>query len=218
MSDRLKLADVLAADLPDWRMIQNALYATYETGGFTTGLALVQQIAEAAEAANHHPDVTLTYPRVEVKLNSHDVGGITDRDLALARTISELARQAGHRADTRHTVVELGLDTHDGPALARFWAAILDAKVEGEGEGEDATVSAGTYVPDVWFQQSVRLPEPPPQRWHPDVWVPQDRAEERITAARDAGGTLVDDSHAPSFWVLADPDGNKVCICTNLGR
>lgn len=216
MSDRLKLADVLAADLSDWRMIQHALYATFQTGGFNPGLALVQQIAEAAEGANHHPDVTLSYPRVEVKLSSHDVAGVTDRDVALARTISELAQQAGHRADTRHTVVEFGLDTHEGPALERFWVAILDGKVEGE--GEDEAVTAGPYVPDVWFQQSERLPEPPPQRWHPDVWVPHDRAEERIEAALDAGGTLVDASNAPSFWVLADPDGNKVCICTNQGR
>jgi 4a-hydroxytetrahydrobiopterin dehydratase len=212
MSERLKLADVIAADLPDWRMIQNALYATFKTGKFTAGLALVQQIADAAEAANHHPDLTLTYPRVRVKLNSHDVGGVTDRDLALARTISGLAANAGHAADTQHTIVDLGLDTHDGTRLARFWAAILDGKEDGE------DVVTGERSPDIWFQQSEQLPEPPPQRWHPDVWVPHDRPEERIKAALDAGGTLVDDSQAPAFWVLADPDGNRVCICTNLER
>lgn len=216
MSDRLTLADVLAADLPDWRMIRNALYATFRTGDFAAGLALVQQIAAAAEAANHHPDLTLTYPQVDLKLNSHDVGGVTDRDLRLARTISDLAKQAGHAADTGQTVVEYGLDTHDSGPLARFWAAVLDG--EATGEADDVSIVSGLHVPDVWFQPSDRLPEPPPQRWHPDVWVPHDAAEERIQSALDAGGTLVDITNAPSFWILADPDGNKVCICTNTDR
>lgn len=216
MSDRLTIADVLAADLPDWRMIQNALYATFATGDFAAGLALVQQIADAAESANHHPDLTLTYPRVEVKLSSHDVGGVTGRDLRLARTVSDLARQAGHAAETRHTVVEFGLDTHDGAPLIPFWAAILDGQLGKD--GEDVYVVTGPHVPDVWFQQADLLSEVPTQRWHPDVWVPHDGAEERIKAALDAGGRLVDDTNAPSFWVLADPDENRVCICTNLDR
>lgn len=214
MSHRLTLTDVLAADLPDWRMIRATLHATYRTGDFAAGLALLQQVAAAAETVDHHPDLTLTYPRLEVMLTSHDVGGVTERDLALARTISDLAASAGHVAYTRHTVVEFGLDTHQGATLGRFWAAILD----GAAEGEDGAVVAGPEVPDVWFQSSEPLPEPPVQRWHPDVWVPHDAPEERIKAALDAGGTLVDDTNAPSFWILADPDGNKVCICTNLGR
>lgn len=106
MSDRLTQADILAADLADWRMIGSRLHATYATGSFAAGLALVNRIGEAAEAADHHPDVTLTYPRVEVRLSSHDVGAVTRRDLALARTISDLARQAGVTSDTRDTVVE----------------------------------------------------------------------------------------------------------------
>ncbi|MDA8354833.1 MAG: 4a-hydroxytetrahydrobiopterin dehydratase, partial [Actinomycetota bacterium] len=45
-----------------------------------------------------------------------------------------------------------------------------------------------------------------------------EEAEPRIELAVAAGGTVVDDSEAPSFTVLADPDGNKVCVCTYLGR
>jgi 4a-hydroxytetrahydrobiopterin dehydratase len=44
--------------------------------------------------------------------------------------------------------------------------------------------------------------------------VPHDVAEARIAAALAAGGTLVSDAEAPSYWVLADADGNKACICT----
>jgi 4a-hydroxytetrahydrobiopterin dehydratase len=53
----------------------------------------VNRIGASAEKANHHPDLTLTYPQVRVTLSSHDVGGITSRDIDLARTIS------GHAAD-----------------------------------------------------------------------------------------------------------------------
>ena len=48
--------------------------------------------------------------------------------------------------------------------------------------------------------------------------VPPEVAEERVRAAVAAGGTLVSDAEAPSFWVLADAYGNQVCICTGLDR
>ncbi len=93
---RLTESEVLEADLTDWRMSDDALHAVFDTGSFVAGLAFVERIAEAAEAANHHPDITLTYPRVGVKLWSHDVGGVTRRDIDLAVVISGLAVVAGH--------------------------------------------------------------------------------------------------------------------------
>jgi 4a-hydroxytetrahydrobiopterin dehydratase len=60
--------------------------------------------------------------------------------------------------------------------------------------------------------------EVPRQRWRLDVWVAPEVADTRIAAAVAAGGTVVDDSEAPSFTVLANPDGNEVCICTFLDR
>jgi 4a-hydroxytetrahydrobiopterin dehydratase len=72
-------------------------------------------------------------------------------------------------------------------------------------------------VPNVWFQKTGphRLPR---QRWHIDLWLAPEVAAERIAAAVAAGGALVSDAGAPSFTVLADPDGNKVCVCTALDR
>ena len=57
-------------------------------------------------------------------------------------------------------------------------------------------------------------PRPQRNRIHLDVTVPHDVAEERIAAALAAGGTLLSDRAAKAFWVLADPEGNEVCICT----
>lgn len=86
--------------LPDgWRPVDDTIRARYLTNDFATGLSLVQQIGDLAEAANHHPDVTLTFPAVTVVLTSHDAGGVTDRDLALAGQIAELVTQRGVGVD-----------------------------------------------------------------------------------------------------------------------
>jgi 4a-hydroxytetrahydrobiopterin dehydratase len=53
---------------------------------------------------------------------------------------------------------------------------------------------------------------------HIDVAVPQDRAEARISDALAAGGRLVSDSHAPMWWVLADPERNEACAAAWVGR
>lgn len=86
------------AGLTRWSLVDGALTARFATGDFATGLALVHSIGLSAEAANHHPDLTLTYPEVTVALSSHDVGGITSRDIDLARTIDGHAEALGVNA------------------------------------------------------------------------------------------------------------------------
>lgn len=87
--------EIADAALADWHLDGETLTARFSTGDFATGLELVNRIGGSAEKANHHPDVTLTYPDVTVTLSSHDVGGITSRDLDLARIISEHAATLG---------------------------------------------------------------------------------------------------------------------------
>ena len=83
------------AQLTDWQASPDGgLRARYGTGDFMSGLELVQRIAAVAEDAGHHPDLLLTYPHVDVRLISHDVEAVTDRDLQLAQQISELAADA----------------------------------------------------------------------------------------------------------------------------
>lgn len=77
--------------LGDWRYGDGVLVARYATGTFVKGLAFVNALGDAAEEANHHPDVTLTYPYVELRLFSHDAGHVTSRDVALADRIAEIA-------------------------------------------------------------------------------------------------------------------------------
>lgn len=88
-----------AAQLADWRFINQALHTRFLTGDFATGLRLVDAIGEAAEAAGHHPDLDLRYPHVTVKVWSHDANGVTERDVSLARQISEIAAGLGIAAE-----------------------------------------------------------------------------------------------------------------------
>ncbi|MDE9365546.1 4a-hydroxytetrahydrobiopterin dehydratase [Luteipulveratus sp. YIM 133132] len=218
---KLTATQVSEAGIDDWRPMLGRIKARFRTGDFATGLALVTKIGEAAEAAQHHPDVALTYPEVLVTLSSHDVGGITSRDIDLARRISGFAAELGAEADVSGlTQLELGLDTTRSEQNAPFYAALFGGEVKG---GEPVDPSG--QVPTVWWQDPTEedpehaLPEQSfEQRWHFDVWVPHDEGERRLKAVLDAGGRLVSDGAAPSFWVIEDADGNRSCICTPAGR
>lgn len=96
-ADREVLApsDVAAEGLDDWRVLEGSLSARFASGTFVRGLTLVDQLAESAEEAQHHPDVDLRYSHVDVRLVSHDVDGITRRDIRLARAISRIADRLG---------------------------------------------------------------------------------------------------------------------------
>ena len=189
--EKLSATQVRDASLADWRQILGRIKARFRTGDFRTGLALVNMIGAAAEAANHHPDIQLTYSDVIVTLASHDVRGITSRDLDLARQISSHAAELGIDSDASGlTQLELGLDTALGSQLAPFYAALLGGKVE---DGEPVDPSG--QVPTVWWQEpggddeTWALPEQPfEQRWHFDVWVAHDEGERRLQAVLDAGG------------------------------
>src|SRR3954466_10284893 len=147
--DRARVSgpQVIREGLDDWRWVLDKLVARFETGDFNTGAALVSRIAEAADEANHHPDVDLRYPHLTVALRSHDVDAITPRDLRLARRISELAAEAGV-APSAHApdVLELALDTPDHTKLAPFYQALLgyDAHL-----GDDLADPAAR-TPSVW--------------------------------------------------------------------
>lgn len=86
-------ADEIAAalaDLPHWEEKDGALVRTFRTAGWKGTLMAVNAIAHLAEVAWHHPDLAVSYDRVGVRLFSHDAGGITPRDVALARKLEDV--------------------------------------------------------------------------------------------------------------------------------
>lgn len=80
----------LSRELPSWRLEGGAIRRRYETHGWKSTLMVINTVGHLSEAAWHHPDIAASYPWVEVALNTHDAGGITDKDFELAKKIEEV--------------------------------------------------------------------------------------------------------------------------------
>jgi 4a-hydroxytetrahydrobiopterin dehydratase len=198
----------------DWREVGMGACACFRTGSFAKGLTLVDEIGRLAEAMNHHPDIDLQYTTVTVRLMTHDIMGLSNLDAELARQISAAARAVGVEADPAAVqTVQLTIDAHSTEDIRPFWRAALDYKEVGD---EDLVDPRGRG-PSIWFQP-MDEPRPDRNRVHIDVFVPNDVAEARVTAALAAGGRLISDSHAPDWWTLADAEGNEVDVATTFGR
>ena len=206
-------------DLPDWRVLLQAIEAWFDAPSYAAGAGFVAAVAAVADEADHHPDLDLRYRRVHVRLTTHDAPGLSDLDAAMAQRLSALAVEHGLTAAPRRaTTLEVAIDALDIDAVRPFWAAVLAYVDEPREDGvvralrDPHGIGAG-----FWFQQ---MDEPRPQRnrIHLDVVIPHDEVEDRLAAALAAGGRLVSDDAAPAFWVLADPEGNEACLCTWQGR
>jgi 4a-hydroxytetrahydrobiopterin dehydratase len=93
LATQQQIATALAS-LPGWRCDHGELRVSYRFPKFEGAVAFTQTIAEAAAAANHHPEWTVRYRVVDVATTTHDSGGITALDLDLARTVHTLAASA----------------------------------------------------------------------------------------------------------------------------
>lgn len=93
MSTVLSGAELLQAlqNLAGWTAHGNAIERVFEFPNFVEAMGFVNRIAEAAEAVNHHPDITINYNKVKLSLTSHDSGGVTHRDVRMAGKINEIA-------------------------------------------------------------------------------------------------------------------------------
>ena len=79
------------SEMPGWTFVDNSLERRFEFADFVAAMKFVSRVAEAAEEANHHPDIDIRYNKVKMSLTSHDSGGVTARDLRLAKKIAEIA-------------------------------------------------------------------------------------------------------------------------------
>ncbi|WP_329006192.1 4a-hydroxytetrahydrobiopterin dehydratase [Kribbella sp. NBC_00709] len=192
--------------LADWRKMVQALQTRFVTASLAEGAGFVQAVGEACSSADVVPELRLGATFVDV----------SSREEAVAQQISAIAADHGLTADpTAVAQLEIALDTDDLPAIGPFWAAVLTGTTDSF-KGHDIFDPTGR-IPNVWFQGTSPHPTPR-QRFHLDLWLPSEVIPERIKAGLAAGGKVVYDDEAPAFTVLADPQGNKVCLCTSAGR
>ena len=81
----------LAGDLSAWQRDGDAITREIQASSFLEGIRLVQRVAEAAEAMDHHPDIDIRYTTLTFTLSTHSEGGLTAKDLELARRVDRLA-------------------------------------------------------------------------------------------------------------------------------
>jgi 4a-hydroxytetrahydrobiopterin dehydratase len=201
----------------------------YLLGAFATSVVVsdLKQAARVAGAAvtacgadaEGNLRLDLRADRVELTLQDASSACVTARDIELAFGITDAVRDLG--LDTRWSAaarpvqaLELAIDALDIAAIRPFWKAVLGYVDEPGHDGpEDPLVDPVRQAPALWFQQ-MDAPRPQRNRIHFDITVSHDAAPARVAAALSAGGTLVSDARVRAFWVLADAEGNEVCVCT----
>nr|WP_296075169.1 VOC family protein [uncultured Actinoplanes sp.] len=183
-----------------WRVVLGNLCTTVPVGSLADGAAVVTR-AVAVAGGDAPLGVDLRAGRVVLTLR-----GPAAVDVA-RRISAELPTRPGHVQ-----ALEIAIDALDIAAVRPFWRAVL-AYVDDGGSLVDPLEQG----PPLWFQQ-MDAPRPQRNRIHIDVSVPHDEAGARIAAAVAAGGRVLSDHRAPSFWVLADAEGNEACVSTWQGR
>jgi 4a-hydroxytetrahydrobiopterin dehydratase len=200
----------------EWRVLGEGACAFFHTRSFADAARFVQAIAELD--GTPRPDVDLRPEGVTVRLvtATDDYYGMTEDDLALAGRISELAGDLTLESDPSWLqTVQVTIDALVSADVMPFWRAVLGYEFRRDNPDEDLLDPRGRG-PGFWFQD-MDAPRPQRNRLHIDVWVPHDLVEQRVEAALAAGGHLVSD-HAPTWWVVADAEGNEACVTSALGR
>jgi 4a-hydroxytetrahydrobiopterin dehydratase len=148
------------------------------------------------------------YKRLTVRL-SRDLWQLESRHIELARAVSAVAQERGAVADRASVQeVQLAIAAKRDAIDVGFWRAVLGYLPMADDNAIDPLGHGST----VWMQE---LDDAKPLRhaMHIDVSVACEHVKTRLEAALAAGGRIIDESHAPSHWTLADPAGNRVCIC-----
>jgi 4a-hydroxytetrahydrobiopterin dehydratase len=200
-----------------WRYLLGALSTSVAVNSLDQALAVTAVAVSAGGTdGDEHLRADVRPDRVELSLQT--IGHVTARDVELAHGITDAVRDLGLDTDPSGDRpvqrVELGIDALDIAAIRPFWKAVMAYVDEPGYDGPtDALIDPVRQGPAIWFQQ---MDEPRPQRnrIHLDLTVSHDEADTRVAAALAAGGRLLTDEYARSFWVLADAEGNEVCVCT----
>jgi 4a-hydroxytetrahydrobiopterin dehydratase len=217
-----------ATEAIGWRFLLGTLCASVPVGSLARAVAVAETAVAACDGdADGHLRVDVRPDRVELSLQDRSIAAVTERDTELAHAVTAelagigvaVALAVTSEANPRPVeMLEFCIDALDIAAIRPFWKAVLGLDAEAGHDGPEAPlVDPAGQLPALWFQQ-MDAPRPQRNRIHFDIAVAHDEAEPRVAAALAAGGHLVSDAEARAFWVLADAEGNEVCVCTWLDR
>jgi 4a-hydroxytetrahydrobiopterin dehydratase len=204
----------------DWRVLGEGACAFFPTESFAASARFVQAIGDLSGVTDHPPAVDVRAGGVTVRLITvaADYMGMTERDVEVARQISAVARHLGLSADP--SAVQSFLVIPGAPVtgdVMPFWRAVLGYEPRIDSPDEDL-VDPHDRGPGFWFEAMDEPRGDGGGAIHVAVWVPYEKAEARVAAALAAGGRMVRDEFAPSWWTLADAAGNEADVATTRGR
>jgi len=199
----------LAADgVEDWVVLHGGATAVFRMGSLGEAARLAEVVAEIPGLEGAGVLLTIADGSLTVRL-SRDLWQLEPRHVELARAVSAVVRVHGAVSD-RASVheVQLAIAGKRDAIDVGFWRAALGYVPMAQDNAVDPLGHGST----VWMQE---LDDAKPLRhaMHVDVSVAREHVTARLEAALAAGGRIVDESHAPSHWTLADRAGNRVCIC-----
>jgi 4a-hydroxytetrahydrobiopterin dehydratase len=201
--------DFLAAEgVEDWVVLHGGATAVFRVRSLGEAARLAEAVANVPGLENSGVVFTMADASLTVRL-SRDLWQLGQRHVELARAVSAVARAHGATSDRAAVQeVQLAIAAKRDAIDLGFWRAVLGYVPMADDNAVDPLGHGST----VWMQE---LDEAKPLRhaMHLDVSVAREHVTARLQAALAAGGRIVDESHAPSHWTLADRAGNRVCLC-----
>lgn len=220
-TDPITPSEFHAADGAEaWRVLGDGACSFFATRSYPASARFVAAIGELEGIDAHPVDLDVRPDGVTVRLLTYtdDYYGMTGRDLERARQISAIARKQGLEGDP-HACQSIGpivIGAVDIAKVMPFWEALTGYVRRADSPAEDLVDPRGRG-PGIWFEE-VTEPGGGRPRMHFACWVPIEQAEARVQAAVAAGGRVVYGDRAPSWWLLADPEGNEADVATTQGR
>lgn len=207
MSDQGWKEFLSAEGLEDWVVLHGGPTAVFRTKTLADSAALAQLIAQLSGLDGTNAHMSILTNSLTIRL-TREVSNTESEHIEIARKISEIAMSVGAVADpSKVQEVQFAIAAKPDAIDVGFWRAVLGYQPMLDDAGIDPIgISSNVWMQDLDPNKPLR------HAMHIDVSVSKEHAQSRVDAAVKAGGTIVESSEAPSWWVLADRSGNKVCV------
>jgi 4a-hydroxytetrahydrobiopterin dehydratase len=207
MSEQYWIEFLQADGLEDWVVLHGGPSAVFVTETLADAAELARAIAQLPGLEGTHAQLTIVSKRLTVRL-TRETWKIEPHHIDLAREISRVAKSLRAVSDPKQVQeVQFAIAAKTEAIDLGFWRAVLGYEPMLEDNAIDPLgVSSTVWMQDIEAGKSLR------HAMHLDVSLSKEVAQARVEAAVAAGGVVVDESFAPSWWILADRSGNKVCV------